>query len=216
MIHDVLVLNHGISKSHTNSFILNLLSQNALCQIPVSEILYQDSSTFTSSQFHNLCLFWDHQPCGTVQLPTQKESKCCWLLPPQPKFFKPFTCVLPPHPIQTISPNIFSRTLIMCLDPFRKKFSNKKSSLRNNNYFFHLRLTCRLPKTLEILDLSQNSFGDDGLEEFSRHLPPRCAAGSDSWFSGFRRFFFHRDASFFFSRVDDITRRMSRCECGHF
>lgn len=205
MIYDVLVLNHGISKSHTNNFILNLLSQNALCQIPVSEILYQDSSTFTSSQFHNLCLFWDHQPCGTVQLPTQKENKCCWLLPPQPKFFKPFTCVLPPHPIQTISshPNVFQDidNVFWSLPRKKKVFKQKKGSLRNNNCFFHLRLTCRLPKSLEILDLSQNSFGDDGLEEFSRHLPPRCAACFDSWAFGFSEVFFFTEMRCFLMRM---------------
>ena len=58
-------------------------------------------------------------------------------------------------------------------------------------------MTCRLPKTLEILDLSQNSFGDDGLEEFSRHLPPRCAAGEMTvGFWVFGGFFSQRFACF--------------------
>lgn len=144
-------------------------------------------------------------PVELFSCPLRRKTNVVGSYPPNPNSSNLLHVFYHLIPSKQFPPIFFSRTLIMFFDPFRERkkkvFKQKKGSLRNNNYFFHLRLTCRLPKSLEILDLSQNSFGDDGLEEFSRHLPPRCAACFDSWAFGFSEVFFFTEMRCFLMRM---------------
>ncbi len=128
--------------------------------------------------FTKLMVFWDTNPGEFLKLPTKGSH-----------FLAPKQILQPLHFVFTsFQPKFPHKIFIHIL----KLFPSKKKSRRKC-----LRLTCRLPKALEILDLSQNCFGDDGLEQFSRHLPPRL--GVTCWTGYF--FFTKKNRCFLIKKI---------------